>query len=256
MPNRLYFNGKPMDETGLYYYGFRYYAPFLGRFMRPDPVIGFAWEPRSLHPYQFSYNSPLVYKEIMGLFVIVYEGPGRIGTLYFINDNGEVEGVWPAHNIVVGSGNLPIPVGEYTIPEKGWWLEATTPQVKAWAGPGRIVIKSGPDPLPSPLYRIHAYDPETGRTFFTPTHGCIRMRPEDLLQLKELIEKHRKDIRRKLEVKPIREGDFMLCPFERALVVGEINFASGWLPPHYAPYYGPELEDNNNDDERLIVGGW
>ncbi|MCP1484678.1 insecticidal toxin complex protein TccC [Pseudomonas fluorescens] len=31
------YSGKERDATGLYYYGFRYYAPWLGRWISPDP---------------------------------------------------------------------------------------------------------------------------------------------------------------------------------------------------------------------------
>ena len=33
------FNGKELDETGLYYYGARYYNPRAGVWMSPDPVL-------------------------------------------------------------------------------------------------------------------------------------------------------------------------------------------------------------------------
>ena len=32
------YSGKERDATGLYYYGFRYYAPWLGRWINPDPA--------------------------------------------------------------------------------------------------------------------------------------------------------------------------------------------------------------------------
>ncbi|MCG1039598.1 hypothetical protein KQH52_08435 [Mycetohabitans sp. B7] len=32
------YSGKERDATGLYYYGFRYYAPWLGRWLNPDPA--------------------------------------------------------------------------------------------------------------------------------------------------------------------------------------------------------------------------
>ena len=32
------YSGKERDSTGLYYYGFRYYAPWLGRWINPDPA--------------------------------------------------------------------------------------------------------------------------------------------------------------------------------------------------------------------------
>ena len=38
-----YFTGKPLDdETGLYYYGARYYNPVIGRFLTPDTIVPYA----------------------------------------------------------------------------------------------------------------------------------------------------------------------------------------------------------------------
>ncbi|MFJ2715304.1 RHS repeat-associated core domain-containing protein, partial [Pseudomonas sp. NPDC087346] len=51
------YSGKERDATGLYYYGFRYYAPWLGRWINPDPggtVDG-------LNLYAFVGNNPLRY---------------------------------------------------------------------------------------------------------------------------------------------------------------------------------------------------
>jgi len=60
--NRFYFNGKPMDETGLYYYGFRYYAPSLGRFMRPDPLLYMGG-----NAYGYPFQNPVIFMDILGL---------------------------------------------------------------------------------------------------------------------------------------------------------------------------------------------
>jgi RHS repeat-associated protein len=40
--NTYRFSTKQQDETGLYYYGFRYYNPTLGRWMNRDPMAEFA----------------------------------------------------------------------------------------------------------------------------------------------------------------------------------------------------------------------
>ena len=58
------YSGKERDDaTGLYYYGFRYYASWMGRWLKPDPdgmVDG-------LNLYQFIQNSPLGRVDIGGL---------------------------------------------------------------------------------------------------------------------------------------------------------------------------------------------
>jgi RHS repeat-associated protein len=47
------------DETGLYYYGGRYYDPQLGRFIQPDPTVPNAEDSQSLNRYSYCSNNPL-----------------------------------------------------------------------------------------------------------------------------------------------------------------------------------------------------
>ncbi|MGO1273344.1 MAG: RHS repeat-associated core domain-containing protein, partial [Pseudomonas helleri] len=49
------YSGKERDATGLYYYGFRYYAPWLQRWINPDP----AGDVDGLNLYRFVANSPI-----------------------------------------------------------------------------------------------------------------------------------------------------------------------------------------------------
>jgi insecticidal toxin complex protein TccC len=49
------YSGKTKDATGLYYYGFRYYATWLSRWINPDP----AGEVDGLNLYGFVRNSPI-----------------------------------------------------------------------------------------------------------------------------------------------------------------------------------------------------
>lgn len=51
------YSGKECDATGLYYYGFRYYAPWLCRWLNPDP----AGEVDGLNLYRMLRNSPLCF---------------------------------------------------------------------------------------------------------------------------------------------------------------------------------------------------
>ncbi len=66
------YTGKELDnETGLYYYGQRYYNPMLARFVSEDPVflsLGAAKEtaryisdPQGLNSYSYARNNPLVW---------------------------------------------------------------------------------------------------------------------------------------------------------------------------------------------------
>lgn len=57
------FNAKEFDEeTGLYYYGARYYDSKLSIWMSVDPLVE-----KTLQPYQYAYNNPIRYIDFIGL---------------------------------------------------------------------------------------------------------------------------------------------------------------------------------------------
>ncbi len=48
------FTGQVFDQdTGLYYYGARYYDPELARFVQPDTIIPSYWNPQSYNRYTY-----------------------------------------------------------------------------------------------------------------------------------------------------------------------------------------------------------
>ncbi len=53
------YSGKELDATGLYYYGFRYYAPWLSRWINPDP----AGVVDGLNLFRMVRNNPLRYRD-------------------------------------------------------------------------------------------------------------------------------------------------------------------------------------------------
>lgn len=57
------YSGKERDGSGLYYYGLRYYAPWLQRWINPDPAGGGA----QLNPYLMAFNNPVTFVDSMGL---------------------------------------------------------------------------------------------------------------------------------------------------------------------------------------------
>lgn len=57
------YSGKERDGSGLYYYGFRYYAPWLQRWISPDP----AGASDGLNLYRMVGNNPLTYVDSDGL---------------------------------------------------------------------------------------------------------------------------------------------------------------------------------------------
>ena len=54
------------DETGLDYFGARYYDSEIGRFLSQDTYLGEADPPPSLHRYLYAYANPLRYVDLTG----------------------------------------------------------------------------------------------------------------------------------------------------------------------------------------------
>ncbi|MGF6091049.1 RHS repeat domain-containing protein [Pseudomonas sp. 18173] len=57
------YSGKERDATGFYYYGYRYYAPWLQRWISTDP----AGNIDGLNMYCFCANTPITYRDEFGL---------------------------------------------------------------------------------------------------------------------------------------------------------------------------------------------
>ena len=63
------FTGKELDdETGLYYYGARYYDPLTGRFTVLDPWEGDLSNPQSLNKYTYVLNNPIKFVDPTGMY--------------------------------------------------------------------------------------------------------------------------------------------------------------------------------------------
>jgi RHS repeat-associated protein len=79
----LQFSTKPYDDkTGLSYYGFRFYAPAVGRWMTRDPIS----ELGGINLYEFVRNNPLNYGDPLGLWagvddLIFTVGGGLVGVV-------------------------------------------------------------------------------------------------------------------------------------------------------------------------------
>jgi insecticidal toxin complex protein TccC len=63
------YSGKEMDDSGLYYYGARYYAPWLQRWVSADP----AGAVDGLNLYAMVGNNPLLYVDKSGTFKAMFE---------------------------------------------------------------------------------------------------------------------------------------------------------------------------------------
>ncbi len=60
------FTGQRLDETGLYYYGARYYDATIGRFISADTLVPDSKNPQSLNRYSYCRNNPLKYVDPTG----------------------------------------------------------------------------------------------------------------------------------------------------------------------------------------------
>ena len=74
------YSGKERDASGLYYYGFRYYAPWLFRWLNPDP----AGSIDGLNLYIFVSNNPVRYLDRDGQQKQILYTPD--GTVYLDTD--------------------------------------------------------------------------------------------------------------------------------------------------------------------------
>lgn len=72
--NRAHSTGKERDtETGLDYFGARYYGSSMGRFMSPDPLLnsGRPDNPQTWNRYSYALNNPLTVTDPTGLYNLV-----------------------------------------------------------------------------------------------------------------------------------------------------------------------------------------
>ncbi len=104
------FTGKELDpETGLYYYGARYYDPVLSRWISADPALGRyfggspnggVFAPLNLGLFTYSFGNPVRYMDPTGQF------PAETGGKYdYFRTSNSWTGNWLLDNTVVGLYN-------------------------------------------------------------------------------------------------------------------------------------------------------
>lgn len=98
-PRRFRHTGKERDETGLYYHGSRYYAPWLGRWISPDP----AGVEGGTNLYRYVRNNPTRFHDPTGEQET--EKQESKGVLGHVKDFGV--GVWlGGKEMVVGTAQM------------------------------------------------------------------------------------------------------------------------------------------------------
>jgi RHS repeat-associated protein len=80
------FTGQRLDDTGLYYYGARYYDPTIGRFISADSLVQSLDNPQFFNRYAYVLNNPLKYKDPSGRQLV--EGIGKLLDEYGITPSG------------------------------------------------------------------------------------------------------------------------------------------------------------------------
>ncbi|MBU4333403.1 MAG: hypothetical protein KKD07_03070, partial [Candidatus Omnitrophica bacterium] len=126
---KLYFTGKRKDdETGLYYYGARYYDPEWGRFITADSLVQDPVNPITLNRYSYCGNNPIVRVDPTGHFWMELLGFLVMGSQVY-NDyqfaSGQISaGQWGANLgvSVMTAGTLSVPAGPVSSVGYGWRL--------------------------------------------------------------------------------------------------------------------------------------
>ena len=93
------FTGKELDdESGLYYFGARYYDAHLGRFVSVDPLPGENEDPQSWNRYAYGLNNPMKFIDPDGESSLRFDGGAS--TITLMDRHGNVIATWPAYNNV------------------------------------------------------------------------------------------------------------------------------------------------------------
>lgn len=97
------FTGQEIDiDTGLYYYGARYYNPHSGRFISADSVIDGVKNPQGYNRYSYVQNNPITYNDPTGHWSV-----GLGVTIGYTKSGGWSVGVGASWDIGTGpSANL------------------------------------------------------------------------------------------------------------------------------------------------------
>ncbi|MET1256555.1 RHS repeat-associated core domain-containing protein [Aliikangiella maris] len=92
--NEQWYNSKPYDyDTGLSYYGSRYYDSEIGRFVSIDPAPVLADSPRSFGRYTYTINNPYKYVDPDGELI-------WFAALWFVGDLAAYSGVVVALDVL------------------------------------------------------------------------------------------------------------------------------------------------------------
>ncbi len=90
VPTDKLFTGQRLDDTGLYYYGARYYDASMGRFISPDTIVPSPANPQSFNRYSYCLNNPLKYVDPNGHIVEIQRQNSWLAYLMYCYGNANI----------------------------------------------------------------------------------------------------------------------------------------------------------------------
>ena len=85
------YSGKERDATGLYYYGYRYYMPWLQHWLNPDP----AGDIDGLNLYRMVLNNPMTYTDADGAETRKKQANGLWAPVLAVGESRKIPGAGP-----------------------------------------------------------------------------------------------------------------------------------------------------------------
>ncbi len=169
------YSGKERDATGLYYYGYRYFAPWLSRWINPDP----AGAVDGLNLYCFVSNSPVGHVDVDGRMM----EDDDWGIPENIDDIAEANGTLSLQPIVLEEGDLGLQGPANALDELDFHLMAVRTSTALIPEPAFITDMVGSSfaaQIPEPVHSVPAPNrlacPICGRVSRFESHLEIHMR--------------------------------------------------------------------------------
>ncbi|HYX35758.1 MAG TPA: RHS repeat-associated core domain-containing protein [Oligoflexus sp.] len=192
--NRMIFTSQEHDpNTGLLYFGARYYESGMGRFVSKDPWFMEAPEkclerPVECNLWGYVANRPLINIDYLGLEFVIYETETKTVTIY-TDSGGKIES-WDAVSGPWGNGVLP--EGTYTIDTDGIREKTKEDQAGAFCDPAGNCYFIPIEPLFKTDRNALGIHPDGGQ--YLGTQGCIGLKAENTKEFLEKMKKHKPDL--------------------------------------------------------------
>ena len=110
---RYRYTGKEKDDSGLYYYGARYYDDVVGRFLSADSVLPDVYDPQQLNRFAYVRNNPIKLVDPDGHRPVEWVQGAFLGKLYDPNT-----GEGPVKDAATGVAWLPAEVNASLLARK------------------------------------------------------------------------------------------------------------------------------------------